>query len=84
MGQGAASWPTSMFSVFSGEALLRGGDMTKLGMLAAAGWGPDGREEWRWEAEKRPARPWAGVGTPGRPWTVFSCSPGSQDGWDCQ
>lgn len=65
VGQGAASWPTSMFSPISEEALLGGRDMTKLGMLAAAGWGPEGREEWRWEAEKRLAQPWAGVGDSG-------------------
>ena len=53
--------------------------MTKLGPLATAGWGPDGRMGKGWHS------PGLGLGSPGRPWMVgvFLCSSGSQDGWDC-
>ena len=68
--QGAASWPISTFPPFSEEALLGGEDVTKLGPLAAAGRGPDGRMGRGWHS------PGLGLG-------VFLGSSGSQDGWDC-
>ena len=54
--------------------------MTKLGLLAAAGWGPDGREEQRWEAEKRLVQPWAGVGD-SRPALVSALVLSREPGW---
>lgn len=57
--------------------------MTKLGMLAVAGWGTDRREGGR-DGGGRLAQPWAGLGD-SRPALdrQWGCSLGNQDGWEC-